>query len=296
MKFFSLFSGIGGLEFGLKSKGECVGISEIKESSVEIYQKNFGKVKNYGDITKIEFSKLPEFDLLLGGFPCQSFSLAGLRKGFKDKRGKMIFYIYDVMRTKKPKYVILENVQGIVSHNNGKTLKDVIRLISNLGYFVRVILLNSMYYGSAQSRARVFFLCSKEDFKLKRPEVMDDSKRFRDIREKDAVYKFVKRTPKNIKKINQKMDFNFELIGGYDRVGTLTTQEGCGEKLVYEQEQDDFRYLTLLECERLQGFPDGWTKGVSDVKRYFALGNAVNCGVSKYLFNDYLKDLWDLGG
>jgi len=87
--------------------------------------------------------------------------------------------------------------------------------------------------------------------------------------------------------------FNFELIGGYDRVGTLTTQEGCGEKLVWEESIGEYRYLTPLECERLQGFKDGWTEGISDNNRYYALGNAVNCNVSEYLFNDYLKDVWE---
>ena len=98
MKYFSLFSGIGGLEYGLRKKGKCIGISEIKKSSVRIYERNFGKVKNFGDIKKIKVNELPDFDGLLGGFPCQSFSLAGLRTGFEDKRGKMIFYIYDILK------------------------------------------------------------------------------------------------------------------------------------------------------------------------------------------------------
>lgn len=291
MKYFSLFSGIGGLEYGLK-KEKCVGISEIKQSSVNIYNKNMGEVKNYGDITKIKPNEFPNFDLLIGGFPCQTFSLVGLRKGFEDRKGKMIFYIYDILKEKQPKYVVLENVKGIISHNNGKTIKDVVKLLSAQKYYVRVLLLNSLYYGSAQNRERVFFLASKEDFPKKVPEIRDDLKRFRDIREKNAEFKIVKKTEKNLKKINQELEFNFELIGGYDRVGTLTTQQGCGEKLVYEEKENDFRLLTPLECERLQGFPDNWTKGESENNRYFALGNAVNCKMSEYLFNDYLNGIW----
>ena len=292
MKYFSLFSGIGGLEYGLKGIAECVGISEIKDSSVHIYNKQMGEVKNYGDITKIDVKELPDFDILTGGFPCQSFSMAGLRKGFGDKRGQMIFYIYDILKEKKPKYVVLENVKGIISHNNGKTIKDVVKLLSSLGYYLRVVLLNSLYYGNAQNRERVFFLGCKEDFVKKVPEIKDVSKLFRDIREKGVDYKFIKKTDNNVLKINQKKQFNFELIGGYDRVGTLTTQEGCGEKLVYEEDKNDFRLLTPLECERLQGFPDNWTEGISDNNRYFALGNAVNCRVSEYLFKDYLNGVW----
>ena len=291
MKYFSLFSGIGGLDYGIRDK-ECVGISEIKQSSVNIYQENMGNIRNYGDITKINPKKLPDFDLLVGGFPCQTFSMAGLRKGFKDKKGKMIFYIYDILKEKNPKYVVLENVKGIISHNNGKTIKSVVKLLSNLGYYVRIVLLNSIYYGSAQNRERVFFLASKKDFPKKIPVIIDDSKRFRDIRQKNTIYKYIKKTENNILKINQKKKFNFELIGGYDRVGTLTTQQGCGEKLVYEDEFEDFRLLTILECERLQGFPDDWTKNATDNNRYFAIGNAVNCNVSEYLFKNYLKGVW----
>ena len=128
MKLFSLFSGIGGLDYGLRNLAELVGFSEIKESSVKIFNKHYKGI-NYGDITKLEVDKLPDFDILTGGFPCQSFSLAGLRKGFDDlkyNKGQMIFYIYKILQSKKPNYVVLENVKGLLTHNNGKTFKDVL--------------------------------------------------------------------------------------------------------------------------------------------------------------------------
>lgn len=292
MKLFSLFSGIGGLDYGLKNLAELVGYSEIKESSIQIFNKHY-KGTNYGDITKIEVDKLPDFDILTGGFPCQSFSLAGLRKGFddlKDNKGQMIFYIYKILQSKKPNYVVLENVKGLLTHNNGKTFKDVFKLLQNAGYYVRVLLLNSLHYGSAQSRERLFFLCCKKDFEIKKPVKKNDKVLFRDIREVGGKYKYVESVGRHKEKIEQKRQFNYELIGGYDRVGTLTTQYGCGEKLVAEG--DKFRYLTPIECERLQGFPDRWTEGISDSARYWALGNSVNCNVSEYIFNDYLKGLW----
>jgi DNA (cytosine-5)-methyltransferase 1 len=293
MKYFSLFSGIGGLDYGLRAH-KCVGISDIKQSSVQIYQRMMGNVKNFGDITEIKPKELPDFDLLVGGFPCQTFSIAGIRKGFGDRKGKMIFYIYDILKEKQPKYVVLENVKGIISHDKGKTIKSVVKLFSNLGYYVRVILLNSLYYGTAQSRERVIFLACKQDFPMKVPEIRDDTKRFRDIREKNGHYKFIKKSEYQQKKLHQVYEkgFNTELIGGYDRVGILTTKEGCGYKAVYEEEIDDFRLLTPLECERLQGFPDNWTEGETANNRYFALGNAVNCKISEYLFKDYLKGVW----
>lgn len=294
MKLFSLFTGIGGLDKGLEGIAEMVGYSEIKQSSIDIFEKyNKGKAKNWGDVTKINYEELPDFDILTGGFPCQSFSLAGLRKGFYDKKGskgQMIFYIYDLLLVKKPKYAVLENVKGLLNHDDGKTFRSVVKLLTAAGYYVRVLLLNSLYYGSAQSRERLIFLCSLEDFDEKRPEMRDNKMRFRDIREPGGKYRVVEYEGKYKDKIEQKKKFSFELIGGYDRVGTLTTQYGCGEKLVYEDGK--FRYLTVLECERLQGFPDGYTSGVSDGNRYWALGNAVNMNMGKYLFQDYLKGVW----
>jgi len=186
MKLFSLFTGIGGLDYGLKDKVQLVGYSEIKESSIKIFENHY-KGRNYGDIIKIDFNKLPDFDILIGGFPCQSFSLAGFREGFKDKRGKMIFYIYELLKIKKPRFVVLENVKGILSHNKGRTYRDVVKLLSNAGYFVRVILLNAINYGLAQSRERILFLCNKSDFEKKFLGVDEDKGSTKDLKSEDRV-------------------------------------------------------------------------------------------------------------
>jgi DNA (cytosine-5)-methyltransferase 1 len=289
--YFSTFTGIGGLESGLEEMGwECAGFSEIRESSIQIYRNHYPTVKNYGDITAVEISKLPDFDMFIGGFPCQSFSLAGMRKGFNDPRGLMIMYIRNILLEKKPMFAVLENVKGILNHDHGRTYIKVIKLLQSAGYFVRVLMLNSIHYGSAQSRERVLFLCSKKDFERKVPMVKNDRAVFRNIEDTRGPFKEISRSRRNVEKINQEGNFPYELIGSYDRVGTLTTQQGCGLKAVVSG--DWFRQLTPLECERLQGFPDGWTQGVKDADRYFALGNAVNCNVSKYLFTEYLKGIW----
>lgn len=299
MRYFSLFTGIGGLDYGMEKRGfECVGFSEIKKSSIEIYGKHYPNHDNFGDITKIDYMDIPDFDILTGGFPCQSFSLAGLRKGLcdgKNKKGAMVLYIYKLLKQKNPKYFVLENVKGIINHDKGKTYRKIFRLFENAGYNVRVILLNALYYGSAQNRERVIFLGNKESFDKCELDIIDDTKRFKDVfDDNENGYKYVKETERNNKKIEQELVFNFELIGLYDRSGTLTTQFGCGEKLVYNKKNGKFRYLTPLECERLQGFPDGWTEGISDNARYWALGNAVNCNVSDYLFNTYLPKIWKI--
>jgi len=293
IKYFSLFSGIGGLEKGLEKAGhECVGTSEIKKSSSVIYAKHYPKVHNYGDITMIKPEMMPDFDMLIGGFPCQSFSLAGLRNGLNDGKGIMIFYIRNFLVAKKPRYFVLENVKGLLSHDDGRTYVKICKLLQTAGYQFRVILLNSAVYGSAQARERIFFLGCQDDFPLVKPRVVDMSKKFKDVFDELGTYKEINKTPRNEIKMEQKHVRNFEVIGMHDRVGTLTTQYGCGEKAV--PEADWFRYLTVLECERLQGFPEGWTEGIGTNDRYFALGNAVNCYVSEYLFTEYLPEVWGI--
>ncbi len=296
MRYFSLFTGIGGLDWGLEEVGaECVGFSEIKKSSVEIYGRHYPRRVNYGDITSMDYAELPDFDVITGGFPCQSFSLAGMRKGLSDgkgKKGAMVLYIHKILQVKQPKCFVFENVKGILSHDKGRTYRKVFRLFENAGYHVRVVLLNALYYGSAQSRERVFFVGSKKPFILKRPDILNHTRRFGDVFDDCKLnYRMIKESERNERKIEQMLRFNFELVGKWDRVGTLTTQMGCGEKAV--PCGNNWRMLTPLECERLQGFPDGWTAGVSVSARYFALGNAVNCGVSSYLFKSYLSELFN---
>jgi DNA (cytosine-5)-methyltransferase 1 len=300
MKLLSTFTGIGGLDFGLEKMGvEVVGFSEIRESSIRIYNKNYPGRKNFGDITKIDPKELPDFDIMTGGFPCQSFSIAGSRKGFSDRRGQMIFFIYDILMEKKPEFVVLENVKGIMTHDKGKTYENVFKILSSAGYSVRCVLLNSANYGSAQARERVLFLCRRgKDFTEKNPEVIDNSNRFRDIRDskkEEPVFLSDKTMDRLVRTKGKK---GFELVGGYDRVNTLTTgvsSSGRNMLVVCDQrkgEEGRLRRVKCIEAERLQGFPDGWTEGERTADRWFALGNAVNCNVSDYIFNVYLKGLW----
>lgn len=290
MRYFSTFTGIGGLDSGLEELGaECVGFSDIKESSMRIYSRHYPDHKAFGDITKIDPKKLPDFDVFTGGFPCQSFSLAGARRGFGDRRGQMIFFIHDILVEKKPEFVVLENVKGIVTHDGGRTFRNVVKLLEHAGYFTRVVLLNSAHYGSAQARERVLFLCRRgKDFEAKHPEKRDDSKRFRDVRDVAGPYRFM--SEKAMASMDKKGDYGWIRVGGYDRVNTLTTGTASSgrDRLVIQEKDGRWRYMSALEAERLQGFPEGWTSGESEANRWYALGNAVNCAVSKYLFGEYL--------
>jgi len=210
MKYFSLFSGIGGFELGINQSHEicnangnedrggeknpkrdkgsglfpkkrkatcsekgpackcssnkpnkrplCIGFSEIDKYAIQVYKKHFPNHKNYGDITKINERALPDFDFLVGGFPCQAFSIAGKRGGFADTRGTLFFDIARIIKEKQPRLLLLENVKGLLSHNQGSTFTTIISTLDELGYDCQWQVLNSKNHGVPQNRERVFIV------------------------------------------------------------------------------------------------------------------------------------------
>ena len=161
IKVFEMFSGYGGASFALKKAGiefECVGFSEIDKYAIQCYQQNH-KGKNYGDCTKINPEELPDFDLLTGGFPCQSFSVAGKGLGELDTRGTLFNEIIRIAEAKQPKYMLLENVKGLTFKTHKKTFAKILSELNRIGYYVKWKVLNSKEYGIPQNRERVFFVC-----------------------------------------------------------------------------------------------------------------------------------------
>ena len=310
MRYLSLFSGIGGFELGIQQayenlrplqqsiskrtkdmydtsdklqQWECVGYSEIDKYAIQIYEKHFNH-KNYGDITKINAEELPDFDLLVGGFPCQSFSIAGKRKGFDDTRGTLFFDIARILRAKQPKLFLLENVKGLLSHDNGKTFSTIISTLTELGYDLQWQVLNSKNHGVPQNRERIFIIGHLRG--TRRPKVFP-------IRESNE---------KNLEQLNNGESQGYRVYGIDGIAPTQASQAGgVGAKtgliahtvrnggrasgIDKKQNWDTYNFngiirrLTPTECERLQGFPDGWTDVVSDTQRYKCLGNAVTVNV-----------------
>ena len=159
IKYLSLFSGIGGFELGLqnsKHEFECVGFSEIDKYAKSIYIRHFPRHKDLGDASEIRAEELLDFDLLVAGFPCQSFSLAGHRKGFDDTRGTLFFEIARICEAKKPRYLLLENVKGLLSHDGGRTFKKMLWILSELGYDVEWEIYNSKSFSVPQNRERLY--------------------------------------------------------------------------------------------------------------------------------------------
>ena len=191
IRYFSMFTGVGGFEVGLerannngrktddtrenseniqqrKSNNECdnaqkpifscVGMSEIDKYSSQVLKRRFPTTKNWEDCTKIDPSELPDFDMLCGGFPCQAFSIAGKRRGFEDARGTMFFEVTRILKVKRPKIVLLENVKGLLNHAKGETFRVILQALDELGYEVQWMVLNSKFHGVPQNRERVFII------------------------------------------------------------------------------------------------------------------------------------------
>lgn len=136
----------------------CVGYSEIDKYATKVYERHFKGVKNYGDITKINAEELPDFDCLVGGFPCQAFSIAGKRRGFEDTRGTLFFDLARILRAKQPRLFVFENVKGLLSHDNGNTFRTIIATIDELGYDCQWQVLNSKNHGVPQNRERIIIV------------------------------------------------------------------------------------------------------------------------------------------
>ena len=169
VKFIDLFAGMGGLRLGFerafKNKGivtHCVLTSEIKNHAIKALKSNFGHDKFVGDITKVDETTIEDFDFLLAGFPCQPFSSAGNRLGFDDTRGTLFFDVARIIKEKQPYGFILENVEGLVNHEKGKTLETIINVLKDLGYKVSWNLLDSKDFGIPQSRVRIYIVGTKD--------------------------------------------------------------------------------------------------------------------------------------
>jgi DNA (cytosine-5)-methyltransferase 1 len=300
MKFFDLFAGIGGFRVGLEANGhECVGSCEIDKYARKIYAKNFGHEPKFKDVREIDTKDLPEFDILCAGFPCQSFSIVGNRKGFEDKRGNLFFEITRLAKEKRPSILLLENVKGLLSHEKGKTFRIILQELDGLGYDVEWQLINSRYF-VPQSRERLYIIGhlrgsgSRKILPLGKVSKRNDKSR-KELYAKDECSSTLTATywkgyggGRPMIKESKPVQMNYrsnvnsnmkERVQDRDETWTLTSNSN--DFTITDNHR--VRKLTPIECERLQGFADDWTKGISDTQRWKCIGNAVTTKVVEYI-------------
>lgn len=269
-KFIDLFCGIGGFHCALNrfNNMECVFACDIDENCRNIYEKNYG-LKPQGDITKIKTSDIPEFDILCGGFPCQSFSNSGKKKGFDDKRGSMIEYILKIASEKKPSFLFLENVKHIKKIDNGKVFEYILNRIREVGYYVdkdTIFELSPHQLGIPQQRERIIFVCIRKD-------LYDISK------------KIVINIPDQPIHLDKILDKNSEIINKYKIPKDIEDILKVWDEIIEEFEVGESLSPTILCNEFYKIYNDEEFDQLPEWKREYIIKN-------KTLYKKY-KEKWD---
>jgi len=282
MKYFSTFSGIGGFELGIQRifpRAECVGYSEYDTYPTKIYAHHFPTHKNYGDITKIEPSTLPDFDLLVWGSPCQSHSVVGTRKGFDDPRGQLFFDYVRLLSEKKPKAFVFENVKGLVTGKKWENLKIVLQSLSDAWYSTTYKVLKASDYGVPQDRERLFIVGIRNDiynggYRYKWQNNTQSEKTFLDILDapqdvpNDAFI-----TAKNLDKMSEKITtggktierfekgFNQDADRKYARTVVANICRGFPCDIIINRHACKYGFYTCEFCGNLDGVCDDCDEG-----------------------------------
>lgn len=303
-QFIDLFAGIGGMRMAFQNLGgKCVFSSEWDLYAQKTYYENYGEVP-FGDITEIDENSIPEHDVLVAGFPCQAFSIAGRRGGFEDTRGTLFFDVARIIRAKRPRAIFLENVKGLVNHDRGKTLEVILNTLRNdLGYYVpEPQIINAVDFGVPQNRERIFIVGFSPETGINEftyPAPNPNNLRFIDIREENPVSVKYYLSTQYLQTLREHKARHEEKGNGFgysiipdDEIANAIVVGGMGRErnLVIDNRLTDFtpvtnikgevnregiRKMTPREWARLQGFPDEFDIVVSDAQAYKQFGNSV---------------------
>lgn len=298
--FIDLFAGIGGIRLGFESVGgKCVFSSEFDEDACKTYEANFGEHPS-GDITKISSADIPDFDILLGGFPCQSFSIIGKKEGFANETcGTLFFEIERILKDKRPPAFMLENVRNLVAHDNGNTFKIIREHLEALGYNVHAKVLNALDYGVPQKRERIIIVGFLKDIPFEFPQPIKESARLTlsDILEEEVAPQYYVKTNIRQSRISRLRDKDFPkpYISHENMAGTVTPHPyssalRAGASANYILINDE-RRPTEREMLRIQGFPDTFKIVVPYGKVKKQCGNSVAVPVIKAVASEMLKAL-----
>jgi DNA (cytosine-5)-methyltransferase 1 len=302
LKAIDLFAGIGGIRLGFaeafKEDIEFVFSSEIDKYAQQTYYANFGEMP-HGDITKIDEKDIPSHDIILAGFPCQAFSIAGKRLGFEDTRGTLFFEVARIIKHHKPKVVFLENVKGFVNHDKGNTFKVVKETLEELGYRVFTKVLNAKDFGVPQNRERIYivgFLDNEVEFEF--PKSLDKEVKVGDILDGKIPDKYTISDKlwagHQRRKIEHKAKGNGFGYSLFDENSNYTSTISAryykdGSEILIAQSGKNPRKLTPREAGKLQGFNENFKIVCSDVQAYKQFGNSVSVPVIRAISKEIKK-------
>jgi DNA (cytosine-5)-methyltransferase 1 len=290
-----LFAGIGGIRRGFKnvfnSEIDFVFSSEIDKNAQKTYQLNYNEIP-FGDITSIDESDIPPHDIILAGFPCQAFSVAGHRKGFEDTRGTLFFDVARIAKYHKPKVLFLENVKGFVGHDKGRTFEVVKKTLEDIGYKLFYQVLNTKDFDVPQNRERIYIIAFLDDIKeFSFPKIIKPLKTIHDFLEKSVDEKFYYNNKPLYEKIKNNIvscDTGYQWRRHYVRENknsvcpTLTANMGTGgHNVPIIKDKKGIRKLTPTECVNFQGFDKSFKfpKDLALSHQYKQAGNSVTVTV-----------------
>lgn len=307
--FIDLFAGIGGMRLGFQNQGGiCVFSSEFDNHAQATYQQNHGEFP-FGDITKVDAAHIPNHDVLIAGFPCQPFSHAGLKLGVDDTRGTLFYDIARILKEKKPKFALLENVKGLVGHDKGFTLQVILRTLTKIGYSCNIskdliqngsakdikdaarnMVLKSVDFGVPQNRQRIYIVLWRDEkiSKFNYPKPLSIPTRVGDILESNPEEKltisdrlWAGHQRRKIENKKNGKGFGFSLVT-HDSAYTNTISARYykdGSEILIEQSGKNPRKLSIKEAARIQGFPEEFIPSKSSVQSYKQFGNSVSVPV-----------------
>lgn len=298
--FIDLFAGIGGIRLGFEAAGgHCVFSSEFNKDACTTYEANFGEYPS-GDITQISAKEIPNFDILLAGFPCQAFSIIGKKEGFSNETcGTLFFEIERILREKRPPAFMLENVRNLVAHDNGNTFKIIKNHLEALGYHVHAKVLNALDYGVPQKRERIFIVGFLDNVPFDFPKPLPLKKRanLQDILEENVDSKYYVREAIRISRLERIKDKNYPrpYISHENMAGSITPHPyssalRAGASANYILINDE-RRPTEREMLRIQGFPDTYKIVLSYGKVKHQCGNSVAVPVIKAIAKEMITSL-----
>lgn len=298
--FIDLFAGIGGIRLGFESVGgKCIFSSEFDEDACKTYEANFGE-HPAGDITKIDASSIPDFDILLGGFPCQAFSIIGKKEGFANETcGTLFFDIERILKEKMPKAFMLENVRNLTAHDGGNTFRVITTHLQALGYHVYSKVLNALDYGVPQKRERIIIVGFLDNvpFEFPAPVPQASRKSLTDILETDVDRKYYVRDAIRDSRLERLKDKDYPkpYISHENMAGSITPHPyssalRAGASANYILINDE-RRPTERELLRIQGFPDSYKIVVPYGKIKKQTGNSVAVPVIKAVAAQMIKAL-----